>query len=138
MVRDPDALRSRSRAISRRRYDLGAGTWERPEGPASTPTGRAAALAGLPAALEQTPEWRFERAAERRRAAASCSRAHVEVVTEPGHATLVSLGPKDPTGARREAGEHGVIVRDLPGPARARLVRLVDERGPFERLVAAI
>src|SRR5256885_1883123 len=52
-------------------------------------------LAGLVAAVDGAPEWRFDRAAE---AAARCrqllAEAGLEVVTEPGQSTLVSFVPK--------------------------------------------
>ena len=41
---------------------------------------------------------------------------HVEVVTPPGHSTLVSFRPPaDPTKLVSDLQEHGVIVRELPG-----------------------
>jgi L-cysteine/cystine lyase len=73
-------------------------------------------LAGLLAALEAHPTWRYERSAE---AAARCRELlaeHVEVVTPPGHSTLVSFRPPgDPTELVATLEERGVIVRELPG-----------------------
>jgi L-cysteine/cystine lyase len=74
-------------------------------------------LAGLEAALAVHPEWRFERAAE---LAARCRELLAEcyeVVTERGHATLVSFRwPGDDTAAAvKQAHERGAILRDLPG-----------------------
>jgi L-cysteine/cystine lyase len=72
--------------------------------------------AGLEAAIAVRPEWAFDRAAE---AAARCRKLlaeRVEVVTEPGQATLVTFRPNG--AAEAVAGsllERGVIVRDLPG-----------------------
>jgi selenocysteine lyase/cysteine desulfurase len=74
------------------------------------------ALAGLEAALDSTPEWRFERAAEM---AERCRRALAEgheVIGEAGQGTLVSfVSPGEP--AEEAAGLYGrgVIIRDLPG-----------------------
>ena len=76
----------------------------------------APALAGLEAALEVHPEWRYEAAAE---AAANCRRLLerlVDVVTPAGHSTLVSFRPRgDPTELVATLAERGVVVRELPG-----------------------
>ncbi|MEN3342312.1 MAG: L-cysteine/cystine lyase [Actinomycetota bacterium] len=73
-------------------------------------------LAGLLAALAAHPPWRYERAAE---AAARCRELlarHVEVVTPPGHSTLVSFRPAGETAELvTRLAERGVILRDLPG-----------------------
>ena len=74
-------------------------------------------LAGLEAALAVHPDWRFERAAE---TAARCRELladRYEIVTEPGHATLVSFcwPGEDTAAAVKQAHERGAIVRDLPG-----------------------
>lgn len=73
-------------------------------------------LLGLIAALAARPDWRYERAAEQ---AARCSELlteHVEVVTPPGHSTLVSFRPNgDPPELVAQLEERGVIVRELPG-----------------------
>ena len=74
-------------------------------------------LAGLEAALAVHPQWRFERAAE---AAARCRELLAEgydVVTEPGHATLVTFRWPDGDAAEAadRAHEHGVAIRALPG-----------------------
>ncbi len=73
-------------------------------------------LAGLVAALATHPEWRYERAAE---AAARCRallEPLVEVVTPPGHSTLVSFRPSgDPTELVAALRERDVVVRELPG-----------------------
>ncbi|MFN2472113.1 MAG: aminotransferase class V-fold PLP-dependent enzyme [Gaiellaceae bacterium] len=76
----------------------------------------APSLAGLLAALDGLPEWRFERAAEM---AARCRELLVDaghdVVTEPGHATLVSWrAPHDPSQTVQQAHEAGVVIRELP------------------------
>jgi L-cysteine/cystine lyase len=73
-------------------------------------------LAGLSAALEVAPEWRFERVAEM---AARCRAAlaeRFEVVTKPDQAGLVTFRPEtDPTELVDRLRERGVIVRELPG-----------------------
>jgi L-cysteine/cystine lyase len=74
------------------------------------------ALAGLVAALGTHPEWRYERAAEMAALCRELLEPHVEVVTPPGHSTLVSFRPPgDPAELVTRLYEHGVIVRELPG-----------------------
>lgn len=75
-----------------------------------------AALAGLDAALDDPPAWRFARGAEM---AARCREllddSH-DVVTRPGHATLVSFhAPGDAAEIAQRLYERGVAIRDLPG-----------------------
>jgi L-cysteine/cystine lyase len=76
-----------------------------------------ASLAGLEAALAVHPPWRFERAAETAARCRSLLAERYDVVTEPGHATLVSFRwPGDETAeTARRALERGVAIRDLPG-----------------------
>jgi L-cysteine/cystine lyase len=73
-------------------------------------------LAGLSAALDVAPEWRFERVAEM---AAKCRTAlaeRFEVVTKADQAGLVTFRPtSDPTELVASLRERGVIVRELPG-----------------------
>jgi L-cysteine/cystine lyase len=74
------------------------------------------ALAGVVAALATHPEWRYERAAEMAARCAELLAPHVEVVTPPGHSTLVSFRPKaDPAELVAELGDRGIVVRELPG-----------------------
>ena len=73
-------------------------------------------LAGLLAAIDCVPEWRYEHAAA---VAARCrdalAAAGLEVVTEPGQATLVAFVPRgDPAETSARAYEQGVVIRDLP------------------------
>jgi L-cysteine/cystine lyase len=73
-------------------------------------------LAGLDAALDLAPEWRFERAAE---AAARCRElltGRVEVVTAPAQGPLVTFRVDgDSAGLVRRLFEQGVVVRNVPG-----------------------
>jgi L-cysteine/cystine lyase len=74
------------------------------------------ALRGLACSLELAPEWRFERG---RDVAAHCREsllaAGVEVITEPGHAGLVTFVPRDdPAETVVRALANGVVVRDVP------------------------
>ena len=74
-------------------------------------------LAALEAALSVHPDWRFDRAAEMAARCRELLGGRYEVVTEPGHATLVSFRwpGEDTAAAVRQAHERGAIVRDLPG-----------------------
>jgi L-cysteine/cystine lyase len=74
------------------------------------------ALAGLEAALDGAPEWRFERAAEMAQACRAALSEHTEVIGEPNQGTLVSfVSPGDPLAVAASLYEGGVIIRDLPG-----------------------
>jgi L-cysteine/cystine lyase len=80
-----------------------------------------AALAGLEAALDSAPSWRFERAAEIAGACRAALGERYEVIGEPGQSTLVSfVAPGDAAEVAARLYEHGVVVRDLP---RTGLVR---------------
>jgi L-cysteine/cystine lyase len=73
-------------------------------------------LAGLEAALACHPEWRYEAAAA---AATRCRELLdpiVDVVTPPGHSTIVTFRPPDePAELVARLAERGVLVRELPG-----------------------
>ena len=73
-------------------------------------------LAGLDAALDAAPEWRFDRAAE---AASRCRELLAErfdVVTAPGQGTLVTVRVEGDTAELvRRLYDEGVVVRDIPG-----------------------
>jgi L-cysteine/cystine lyase len=98
-----------------------------------------AMLAGLLAAVEDVPEWGFERAA---RMTARCREAliagGVRVLSDPGQATLVGFEVGgDPAEAVQRARERGVVVRSLPnGWIRASVGWWNDEED-IERLVEA-
>jgi len=141
-VRDPESVRIVAPSYaSQASYEL-TGAFVPKEGAARFDAGwlGVPTLAGLVAALGTHPDWRYERAAE---AAASCAdllREHVEVVTPPGHSTLVSFRPKgDPTELVRRLEARGVIVRELPG---RNLVRAScgwwTSGGDLERLVEGL
>jgi L-cysteine/cystine lyase len=73
-------------------------------------------LAGLEAALDVHPPWRFERAAEMARRCREWLTERVEIVTAPEQANLVTWraeGDAEETAAR--AYEQRVVIRDLPG-----------------------
>lgn len=141
-VRDPDSLRlTQPSYLSQREYDLANVTFEPREGADRFDTHFTplAATAGLLAAFDVHPEWRFERAAEVSARCRELLAERTEVVTEPAHANLVSFRDDDPEATVARLAEHGVIVRDLPGTG---LVRVScgwwtsDE--DLDRLVAAL
>jgi L-cysteine/cystine lyase len=74
-------------------------------------------LDGLQAAIGGLPEWRFEQAREMTDLCRSLLiDAGHDVVTEPGHGTLVSWRwHGDTKGASERLAEEGVLIRDLPG-----------------------
>jgi L-cysteine/cystine lyase len=117
-VRDPERLRIAAPGyLSQTSYEP-TGAFVPKDGAARFDNGWLATpvLLGLNAALAAHPVWRYERAAEM---AARCSElleGVVEVVTPPGHSTLVSFHPNgDPTDLVAQLDEQGVIVRELPG-----------------------
>jgi selenocysteine lyase/cysteine desulfurase len=74
------------------------------------------ALIGLVTALGTHPEWRYERAAEMAARCRELLDPHVEIVTPPGHSTLVSFrAAGDPADVVARLRDAGVIVRELPG-----------------------
>jgi L-cysteine/cystine lyase len=73
-------------------------------------------MAGLEAALQVHPEWRYEAAATTAARCRDLLAPLVDVVTPAGHSTLVSFRASgDPTELVTALGERGVIVRELPG-----------------------
>ena len=117
-VRDPESLRvSHPSYFSQAAYEPDGSFTPRPGArrfdPGWIPPGF---LAGLEAAIADFPPWGYERA---RATAARCREQladRVEVVTEPGHATLVSfVPPGDAQEFVAAALERDVVLRDLPG-----------------------
>jgi len=73
-------------------------------------------LAGLQTALEQAPEWRFDRAAEMTAFCRNTLAAEYELIGDAPLGTLVSFVPRtDPSETALRLYDKGVIVRDLPG-----------------------
>lgn len=77
-------------------------------------------VAGLLASLALADEAGEERFAAARAAAERCRELvgeRADVVTDPGHATLVSWRPRgaEPAAVVERLAERGVVVRDLPG-----------------------
>ena len=122
-VAEPDALRVGTPSyLSQQSYDVAAGTFDPQEGAARFDTYFTpfAALLGMRAAFALHPPWRYERAAE---AAALCRERVAErfdVVTEPGHSTLVSFR-YDTEGAVKRLYDANVIIRDIPGSGLLRV-----------------
>jgi L-cysteine/cystine lyase len=118
VVRDPDSLPVAAPSyLSQESYEATGAFTPRP-GAARydsnwTPV---PSLAGLDAALDLAPGWRFERAAE---ATARCGERlaeRMEVVTAADQGTLVTFRVEgDPAELVRRLYEQGVIVRHVPG-----------------------
>jgi L-cysteine/cystine lyase len=139
VVADPERLRvARPSYFSQTAYEE-TGSFQPAVGAARFDPGwiATASLAGLLAALELPPEWRFEHAAEQTARCRRLLEPLVEVV--PGDATLVALRAEDPPALVEKLFAAGVVVRDLPGTG---LVRVScgwwtsDE--DLDRLVAAL
>jgi L-cysteine/cystine lyase len=98
------------------------------------------ALAGLEAALELAPEWRFERAAEIANRCRELLAERFDVVTAHGQGTLVSFRVDGDAGALvRGLYEQGVIVRDVPGTGWIRVsCGWWTSDDDLERLLAAL
>ena len=117
-VRDPERLRATLPSIFSQQSHETDGSFAPKDGARRFDSGwiGAPALAGLEAALEVHPDWRYEAAAA---AAARCRELLaplVDVVTPPGQSTLVSFRPPgDSTELVATLQEGGVIVRELPG-----------------------
>ena len=73
-------------------------------------------LAGLSAALDIAPDWRFERVAEMTAKCRTALEERFEVITKATQAGLVTFRPTtDPTELVAKLRSEGVIVRELPG-----------------------
>ena len=117
-VRDPERLRIAAPGYTAQTAYEPSGAFTPKDGAARFDTGWIGfpVLAGLVTALGTHPEWRYERAAE---TAARCRELladRVEVLTPPGHSTLVTFRPPgDPTELVAQLFARGVVVRELPG-----------------------
>ena len=124
-VRDPDGLRlTQPSYLSQREYDLVAATFEPHEGadrfdthftPFST-------TAGLLAAFAIHPDWRYERSAQTAARARELLAERVDVVTEPGHSTLISFRADDPEATVKRLAERGCRRSEtFRGPGSSRV-----------------
>lgn len=120
VVADPERLRvARPSYFSQAGYEE-TGSFTPAEGAARFDPGwiATASLAGLVAAIELAPDWRFEHA---RAQAARCRELLAPLVElVPGDATLVSFRVEDPPALVARLFERGVVVRDLPGTGLVR------------------
>ena len=118
-VRDPEALRVTSPSyFSQASYERD-GAFEPRDGAARFERNwiPVAFIAGLEAALAIQPDWRFERARELAEKAREALLAEgFDLVTEPGHATLVALRWPGDTAetVKRLYEDDDVVIRDLP------------------------
>jgi len=116
-VRDPERLAVAPPTYFSQESHERSGSFVPKEGAARFDSGwiPRASLAGLLAAMDGAPEWRFERGAE---AAAQCRELLADVadvVTESDQATLVSFRVDgDPEERAARAYGQGVAIRDLP------------------------
>jgi L-cysteine/cystine lyase len=123
-VRDPDSLGlSQPSYLSQQSYDLAAATFEPRAGADRFDTHFTplSSTAGLVAAFGIHPAWGPERAAETAARCRELLQQRFEVVTEPGHSTLVSFRVDEPEDVVKQLAEAGVIVRDLPGTGLVRV-----------------
>jgi L-cysteine/cystine lyase len=97
-------------------------------------------LAGLDAALDLVPEWRFDRAAQASSRCRDLLAERFDVVTAPGQGPLVTVRVEgDTADLVRRLYDAGVVVRDIPGLGWIRVSCgwwTSDE--DLERLVAAL
>jgi L-cysteine/cystine lyase len=117
-VRDPESLRIAFPSYFAQRSIEPDGAFVPAEGAARFDSGWLAThmLAGLQAALDIAPEWRYERAAALAAHAREVLSEKYEVIGDAPLATLVSfVPPGDPAETAAKLYERGVIVRDLPG-----------------------
>ncbi len=123
-VRDPESLRvSTPTYFSQARYEAD-GAFEPKPGAARFDHGYLGAmlLAGLEAALDGAPDWRFERARETAARCRALLEERYDVVTAPGHSTLVSFVPAgDPAEAVERLAGRDVVVREIPGSGLVRV-----------------
>lgn len=117
-VRDPELVRIKSPSyFSQESYEL-SGAFVARDSSARFDSGWIGVpnLVGLIAALGTHPEWRYERAMQMAARCRELLEPHVEIVTPPGHSTLVSFRPSgDPAELVASFQDRGVVVRELPG-----------------------
>jgi L-cysteine/cystine lyase len=117
-VRDPEALRIAFASYFTQRSIERDGAFVPQEGALRFDTGwlPTAGLAGLEAALDGAPGWRYEHAAATAERCRVALAERFDVVSEPGQGTLVSfVAPGDAAADSARLYDAGVVVRDLPG-----------------------
>jgi L-cysteine/cystine lyase len=118
VVRDPDALPVAAPSYLSQQAYQPTGLFEPRAGAARFDPGWTPppALAGLDAALDLAPEWRFDRAAETAARCRELLAEHHEIVTAPGQSTLVTFRVEGDTAELvQQLYDGGVVVRDIPG-----------------------
>lgn len=140
-VRDYEALRIGLPSYFAQKSIAADGTFVASDGAARFDSGWLAApsLAGLEAALQNAPEWRFDRAAEMADRCRRELREHFEVIGD-GTGTLVSFFPPgEPAEAAARLYDADVVVRDLPGTGSIRAsVGWWTNDDDIQRLVTAL
>ena len=123
-VADPDGLRVASPSYFAQASYEDDGAFEPKAGAARFDPGWIAPgfLDGLEVAIAAAPDWGFERARAVTERCRELLAERFELVTEPGHATLVSFRTAEPPEhVVARLLERGVIVRDLPGTGWVRV-----------------
>ena len=118
VVRSPEELRVALPSYFAQSEHRPDGSYVRREGAERFDSGwiGTPSLAGLTAALDAAPEWRFERGAEIVAAGRSLLAERYDVVTRPGQAGIVTFRAQDdPVETVERLREQDVIVRELPG-----------------------
>jgi L-cysteine/cystine lyase len=141
ILRDPDSLAvALPSYLSQAGYEPDGSFTPRP-GAARFDSGAppTTSLAGLLAALGIAPDGRYERARELAARCRELLAERVKVVTEPGHATLVTWRADDAEATVARALEAGVVIREMPrlGWCRASVGWWTNE-DDLRRLVAAV
>ncbi len=139
VVADPERLRVGRPSYFAQSSFKPDGSFEPREGAARFDSGwlAPASLAGLLAALELPPDWRYEHAAKQSARCRVLLGSRVELVD--GGATLVAFRADEPAELVARLAEAGVVVRDIPGTG---LVRVAcgwwTSDADLERLAAAL
>ena len=120
VVADPEQLRvARPSSFAQAKYEHDGSFEPRPGAERFQPNWiPVASLAGLTAALEEVPEWRYARAAAQAERLRRLLSERVEVLAPEERATLVSFRPgdgEDPAAVVERLAAVGVVVRDIPG-----------------------
>ncbi len=123
-VREPESLRVAAPSYFAQQRFEPDGTFDPKEGAARFDHGytAAVALAGLEAALDGAPPWRFERARKTAERCRTLLTEYVDVVTPEGQSTLIAFRPSgDPAETVARLYQRGVVVREIPGSGLVRV-----------------
>ncbi|MDQ3992700.1 MAG: aminotransferase class V-fold PLP-dependent enzyme, partial [Actinomycetota bacterium] len=141
-VREPESLRVAAPSyLSQETYEPDGSFSPKPGAARFDPSWTGGAvLEGVLAALAVAPAWRYERASQMAARCRELLAERAQVVTEPGHATLVTWRAEGDTKQLVQAAhEQGVVIRELPrlGWLRASCGWWTNE-DDLERLAAAV